>query len=203
MDKEILEFPVILSHEKTTEYGLSPAVKEKIEELYSEGLSFSQIASELNVTVRRVSYYCNKNRLPLAARLLKKQIVSIVQECEIKSAVIGGKSKSIQINAPIQLIGDKAIDAAFGDKPNPGSLIEAMDYLLDHLPEPKLENLRALAIGAAIRRHRQLNPAAAELGISGRAIRYLKDRAVDLGMPIDDYLGSLYWKYVTPKKKKN
>jgi len=205
MDKETLEFPIILPHEKAKADSLSSDMQERIEELYSEGRNYTEIAREVNISVPRVSYYCNKNRVPLAARLLQKRIVSVIQECEIKSATIGGgKSKTIQINAPIQLVGDKAIEAAlFGEEVfKIQNCLEAMKYLLDSLPEPRLENLKTLAVATAIRRHGQLSPAARELGISFRAIRYLKDKAQSLGLPIGKYLGNDYYKYLRHDRKK-
>jgi hypothetical protein len=135
-----------------------------------------------------------------AAEIVKGELIRIVQDPEMKQLI--GRGKGVQMPIFVNILGDTAINKlvfANAAKAPQEDLVAVMNWLLKVIPEPRLDNIKALAIGVSIRRHGQLNPAARELGISLRAVRYLKEKAARFGLPIGEYLGHGHAKYI-PRK---
>ena len=107
------------------------------------------------------------------AKIIKDKLVEINQEPEMRQFL--GRGKGLQIYCPINLIGDSAIRAALVKD---GALNEVMEYLLEVLPPPRLENLKLLAIAVALKRveagldHVTRKDIGGFLGITERSVHY-------------------------------
>lgn len=77
--------------------------------------------------------------------LVKRKIISIIQDPELKQLI--GKGKGVQMPILINIVGDSAIEKATAED---GDIKAAMKYIISLLPKPKLVWLRALAIESAI-----------------------------------------------------
>lgn len=95
--------------------------------------------------------------------LIKRKIISIMQEPELKQLI--GKGKGVQMPIWVNIIGDSAIEKVSAED---GDIKAAMKYIISLLPQPKLIWLRALAIEAATEICGTRRQAAEFLNISAR-----------------------------------
>lgn len=93
----------------------------------------------------------------LIARKVQDEIIKVSQRPKLVQI---GRNRAIQVN--VQIVGDSAIREASYK----GNSIEgAIEYLLDHLPKPKLQMITVLAIAKAYERHGTWKGAGEELGL--------------------------------------
>jgi len=92
--------------------------------------------------------------------LVEKKIASIIQSPELRQFT-NRDGKALQIN--VQILGNDAIDRACAED---GDIKAAMRYILSVLPQPKMGNLKLLAIAVAFEAEGSRTRAARSLNLS-------------------------------------
>jgi len=198
---ELIPIDQVIKRTKSKSHT-DPENGSELVEVLRQGKTFEEIIDKLQI---------HEDGETFVAGLMKRGLVRIIQDPRMRSQVIGSRVKSLQIQMPIQIVGDKAIEEAFrelknqiADETRPEPCLEeptveatepdllnpvdVMSTLLERIPEPKLDNIIALAIAAAAREADTWKKAGQMLGLSFRQVRHLKEKANLRGL-IEDFTG--------------